>query len=103
MTIEELLYRQDIERIQHEHDLEAARIVREGKAETAAFLKLMKQAEQRQRQRPKAAPIEAPSRKCACGAPLEKRQRFCPKCRQKNRRKTWKRQKQKQAGWDSYN
>ena len=37
-------------------------------------------------------------RKCECGEPLKKRQRLCEKCRQKNRRMAWRRQKSKQAG-----
>jgi len=90
--MDDYFYKLDIERIQHEHDLEAARIIRKGKKETAAFLKLMekaqRRAEQRRKQTAKAAPIETPSRKCRCGAPLAKRQRFCPKCRGRNRKKT---------------
>jgi hypothetical protein len=37
-------------------------------------------------------------RRCGCGEPLKKRERICEKCRKKNRRKTWRVQKQKQAG-----
>lgn len=92
--IDDYQYRLGIDRIQRGHDLEAARIVREGKAEIAAYLK---RAEQRQAQRqeptPKAHP-EAPSRKCQCGEPLKKRARYCKRCREKNR-KTTKRQYQR--------
>ena len=40
------------------------------------------------RQAPAPIPTEDPSRKCACGAPLKKRQRYCKQCRGKNRNAT---------------
>ena len=48
------------------------------------------------RQAPAPIPTEDPSRKCACGAPLKKRARYCRDCRKKNRKKTERLQKRKQ-------
>ena len=91
-------YENDIKRMQIEHDLEAARIVREGKSETVAALKLIE--ERRARRQIDKAPPKGPLRKCDCGKPLEKRARYCKRCRDKNRLKTKSlyQQKYRQAG-----